>query len=162
MLAGKLVTPLKLSRGATATWTLEQCSAPCRPTRRIPVGLGLQYSVNHPQVRGPKVYTPVCRSSEKSPESRPLVCGVEKLDSSKNPADYSIEVAMKLRNFFPCAKCRTVATHWRPLSGTERLYECCCMKHKFPNDTPIPQIGRVDGSSDNVPRIRLSPQLATT
>ena len=69
---------------------------------------------------------------------------------------------MKLRNFFPCSQCPTLATHWRLLSGTERLYECRCMKHKFPTDTPIPQIGKFDETGDNLPRVTLSPQLATT
>jgi hypothetical protein len=68
---------------------------------------------------------------------------------------------MKLRNFFPCSQCQELATHWRLLSGTERLYECRCLKHKFPTDTPIPQIGKFEGRGDNVPGVTLS-QPATT
>jgi hypothetical protein len=57
---------------------------------------------------------------------------------------------MKLKYMFPCSKCGTPATHWGPLSGTERLYECRCTGHKYTTDTPIPAIGRVKENGDDI------------
>jgi hypothetical protein len=60
---------------------------------------------------------------------------------------------MKLRNFFPCSQCQTPATHWTPLSETERLYECHCTEHQCASDIPIPEIWKVEEIGDKVPRV---------